>query len=246
MYCQYYCMIYLFVSILIFNILTLVTFSDKIFLPDSLELNLINMLQLCRICCRNSNLWRSSPLREHFSRGTRLLIRNKSTSSGNVNTGQRSADFRRILALALPERYRLGAAMGLLVISSGITMAVPYAIGKIIDIIYNLDQLKDSDQESQKQIVRDRLQTVCVGLSGVFLLGGLCNFGRVYLMRVSGQNITAALRRKLFGSIIKQDTAFFDKNKTGELINRLSADTQLVSLTVTQQVRGQQLHLQLL
>ena len=31
MYCQYYCMIYLFVSILIFNILTLVTFSDKIF-----------------------------------------------------------------------------------------------------------------------------------------------------------------------------------------------------------------------
>ena len=135
--------------------------------------------------------------------------------------------------------------MGLLVISSGITMAVPYAIGKIIDIIYNLDQLKDSDQESQKQIVRDRLQTVCVGLSGVFLLGGLCNFGRVYLMRVSGQNITAALRGKLFGSIIKQDTAFFDKNKTGELINRLSADTQLVSLTVTQQVRGQQLHLQL-
>ena len=33
-----------------------------------------------------------------------------------------------------------------------------------------------------------------------------------------------------------KDTAFFDKNKTGELINRLSADTQLVSLTVTQQV----------
>ena len=195
------------------------------------------MLQLCRKCFKNSHSWRPSLLRDYLNKETKYFIRNKSTSTTNVNSKQQSADFRRILALALPERYRLGAAMGLLVISSGITMSVPYAIGKIIDIIYNLDQLKDTDQESQKQTVRDRLQTVCLGLSGVFLLGGLCNFGRVYLMRVSGQNITASLRQKLFGSIIAQDTAFFDKNKTGELINRLSADTQLVSLTVTQQVR---------
>jgi len=55
-------------------------------------------------------------------------------------------------------------------------------------------------------------------------------------MRISGQNITAALRSKVFSSVTHQETAFFDKTKTGELINRLSADTQLVSQTVTQQV----------
>jgi ATP-binding cassette, subfamily B (MDR/TAP), member 10 len=42
---------------------------------------------------------------------------------------------------------------------------------------------------------------------------------------------------QVFSSIVRQETAFFDKNKTGELINRLSADSQLVSQTVTQQVR---------
>jgi ABC-type multidrug transport system fused ATPase/permease subunit len=42
-------------------------------------------------------------------------------------------------------------------------------------------------------------------------------------MRVSGQNITANLRNKVFSSIARQETAFFDKNRTGELINRLSA-----------------------
>ena len=99
-----------------------------------------------------------------------------------------------------------------------------------------MDQLKQSEQESQKIIIRQRLEKVCAGLTAVFLVGGLCNFGRVYLMRVSGQNITAALRSNLFSSLVKQDTAFFDKNKTGELLNRLSADSQLVSLTVTQQV----------
>ncbi len=115
-------------------------------------------------------------------------------------------------------------------------MSVPFALGKIIDIIYNLDQLKSSEQEVKKLAIKDRLQRVCLGLTGVFLLGGLCNFGRVYLMRVSGQNITANLRNKVFSSIARQETAFFDKNRTGELINRLSADCQLVSLTVTQQV----------
>jgi len=162
-----------------------------------------------------------------------IIVRQKSTSNGSSKNPK---DFRRILSLAHPERYRLAAAIGLLVISSGITMAVPYAIGKIIDIIYNMDQLKQSEQESQKIIIRQRLEKVCAGLTAVFLVGGLCNFGRVYLMRVSGQNITAALRSNLFSSLVKQDTAFFDKNKTGELLNRLSADSQLVSLTVTQQV----------
>ena len=42
---------------------------------------------------------------------------------------------------------------------------------------------------------------------------------------------------KVYASIVQQEVAFFDKTKTGELINRLSADSQLVSQTVTQQVQ---------
>lgn len=35
---------------------------------------------------------------------------------------------------------------------------------------------------------------------------------------------------------MKQEVAFFDKNKTGELVNRLSADTSLVSQSVTMNI----------
>ena len=166
-----------------------------------------------------------------------FFTRSKSSRSpGSPSSPGTQSNFSRILKLALPEKYRLTAAVGLLLVSSGITMSVPFAIGKIIDLIYNLDQLKESEQDLQRRNIQSRLRNVCLGLSGIFVIGGLCNFGRVYLMRISGQNITAALRTKLFSSILKQETAFFDKNKTGELINRLSADTQLVSLTLTQQV----------
>ena len=52
----------------------------------------------------------------------------------------------------------------------------------------------------------------------------------------AGQRIVKTLREKVFGSVIKQDIAFFDRNKTGELINRLSADTSLVGASVTQNI----------
>jgi ATP-binding cassette subfamily B (MDR/TAP) protein 10 len=44
------------------------------------------------------------------------------------------------------------------------------------------------------------------------------------------------LRQTVFGAIVKQEIAFFDKNKTGELVNRLSADTSLVSQSVTMNI----------
>lgn len=37
----------------------------------------------------------------------------------------------------------------------------------------------------------------------------------------------------LFKSILSQETAYFDRHKTGELINRLSSDCLIVSQTVT-------------
>jgi ATP-binding cassette subfamily B (MDR/TAP) protein 10 len=42
------------------------------------------------------------------------------------------------------------------------------------------------------------------------------------------------LRERLFKSLMMQEMAFFDKNKTGELINRLSADTEIVGTSVSQ------------
>lgn len=128
--------------------------------------------------------------------------------------------------MAKSEKYRLTGGIGLLFVSSAITMAIPFALGKVIDIIYG------ANQESMVE----NLTNVSLILVGIFIFGAACNFGRTYLMGVSGQRITQALRRNVYAAIIKQEVAFFDKNKTGELINRLSADTSLVSQCVTSNI----------
>lgn len=48
--------------------------------------------------------------------------------------------------------------------------------------------------------------------------------------------MTQALRKQVFGSIMKQEPAWFGNTSTGELVNRLSADTQLVGRNLSSNV----------
>lgn len=159
---------------------------------------------------------------EHADKGTVIEPENKKKRQ------LKSDDLLRILSLAKPEYKSLAGAIGLLFISSAVTMSVPFCMGKIIDIIYSTSQ--DTTQ------MVETLSYVCKILCGVFVLGGAANFGRVYLIQVSGQKVIKRLRERLFKAILKQETAFFDRTRTGELINRLSADTILVGKAVTDNV----------
>ncbi|XP_065488380.1 LOW QUALITY PROTEIN: ATP-binding cassette sub-family B member 10, mitochondrial [Caloenas nicobarica] len=131
---------------------------------------------------------------------------------------------RRLLALAHPERWRLTAAVGFLTVSSVITMSAPFFLGKVIDIIYT----------NPSEDFTDSLTSLCALLSGIFLCGAAANATRVYLMQTAGQRIVKRLRTTMFSSVLKQETAFFDKTRTGELINRLSSDTALLGRSVTE------------
>jgi ATP-binding cassette, subfamily B (MDR/TAP), member 10 len=69
------------------------------------------------------------------------------------------------------------------------------------------------------------LAQISLILFGIFLLQGFATFIRAYSFSIAGERIVANLRRQLFNSTICQDIAFFDKTKTGELLNRLASDT---------------------
>uniref|UniRef100_A0A672GP73 ATP-binding cassette, sub-family B (MDR/TAP), member 10 n=1 Tax=Salarias fasciatus TaxID=181472 RepID=A0A672GP73_SALFA len=104
-------------------------------------------------------------------------------------------------------------------------MSAPYFLGKVIDTIYS--------GSTDTEMMTASLTSLCLMLTGVFLCGGAANAARVYLMDVSGQQIVRNLRASVFSSILRQEVAFFDRNRTGELINRLSADTTVVGRSIT-------------
>lgn len=147
----------------------------------------------------------------------------QSTETKQSPTRIPTEDVKRILQLAHPERLRLSAAVGFLMVSSAVTMSAPFFLGQVIDTIYT----------SSSEDFSASLRSLCIMLSGVFLCGGAANAARVYLMQISGQQIVRNLRVFLFSSILRQEVGFFDKTRTGELINRLSADTALIGRSVT-------------
>ncbi|XP_076582259.1 ATP-binding cassette sub-family B member 10, mitochondrial isoform X2 [Chaetodon auriga] len=134
-------------------------------------------------------------------------------------------DAQRILRLAHPERWRLAAAVGFLTVSSAVTMSAPFLLGKVIDTIYN--------SGTNTETMTASLTSLSIILAGMFLCGAAANAARVYLIQTSGQKIVRNLRASLFSSILRQEVAFFDRNSTGELINRLSADTAVVGRSIT-------------
>lgn len=107
--------------------------------------------------------------------GARRVASSTSSSAGKKLADGASklggkASIKRLLLLAKDEKWFLLASMGCLLVSSSIFMGVPYVIGRILDTIF-------TDAYS-----KDKLSTYCLMMGGVFLIGGIANFGRIYLM----------------------------------------------------------------
>lgn len=128
--------------------------------------------------------------------------------------------YARLFELAKEEWKHLSLATLFLFISSGLNLSFPLIIGRLIDGI---------DQGGGQEIVNQ----YAIILLFVFAVVGVATFFRAYLFTVAGERIVTRLQQKLFTSILQQEIAFFDENKTGSLTNRLASDTTVLQKAVT-------------
>ncbi|XP_067391829.1 mitochondrial potassium channel ATP-binding subunit isoform X2 [Emydura macquarii macquarii] len=55
---------------------------------------------------------------------------------------------------------------------------------------------------------------------------GLLTFSYIALLARVGERVAGSMRKALFSSLLRQDVVFFDANRTGQLVTRLTADVQ--------------------
>lgn len=175
-------------------------------------------------------LFKFTPNRQYSFSKLRLRgDRPPSTADASAKTPKvklTANDLRKLFRLAQHEKGRIGCAVVLLFVSSTVTMSVPYFLGKIIDLL----------QTYKEDELRTRLKQMTLFLAGVFGIGAIANFGRVYLILTTAQRIIKRIRQQLFTGILRKEMAFFDKKKSGELVNRLASDTEVMSNAVTQNI----------
>ena len=122
------------------------------------------------------------------------------------------------------ESKTLSIIFMLIVISSALTLLVPYLIGKAVDTM-NLQQ---------GEVNFTILEEIILILLGVYLIDALFSFLQGWLMAGVSQRIVKTLRSHLFQKLQKLPVSFFDKRTHGELMSRLSNDIDNVSSTISQ------------
>jgi len=127
---------------------------------------------------------------------------------------------KRILMLALPEWKALGLGTIFLLIGSMTTLIYPQAVRLVID------QSLESKQFSE-------INRTAMWLLIIFAIQGAAVSLRYFIYTYTGEKIVNRLRKTLFKAISHREIAFFDANRTGELLSRITSDTTVLQNTVT-------------
>ncbi|KAK4502360.1 hypothetical protein PRZ48_005785 [Zasmidium cellare] len=143
---------------------------------------------------------------------------------GEGKTGGTGKEIMRLLRIARPEARTLGLAFVFLLISSSITMTVPFSIGKILD----------AASQEEGTLFGLKTEYFYIGLATLLATGACANYGRIVLLRIVGERIVTKLRSSLFKRTFVQNAEFFDANRVGDLISRLGSDTIIVGKSITQ------------
>lgn len=93
-------------------------------------------------------------------------------------------------------------------------LATPYYIGKVIDLLQKGDF--------------DGIGELSIYMLIVILVSGICVGFRAAIFNILSERISRNLRKDFYESLMYKDIAFFDANRTGDLISRLNSDVQVV------------------
>ncbi len=137
----------------------------------------------------------------------------------NPVTPRRLGAYRRLLPYVREQRALIAGWLVFLAISSAATLTLPAAARFMID--------RGFGQTDPAQ-----LNAAFIGLFGVAMVMAFAGAARYFCVTLLGERVAARLRTNLYRHLLTLDQAFFERTRTGELVSRLAADTELVQTVV--------------
>ena len=172
----------------------------------------------------------------------RLPLSRRGSKSGSKDAKKKSDEPKvrltahsliRLMELSRQEWKLIALSAATLGVTSSITLLFPYASGQVIDLTIAAAGVAAVDGTSPSGAMSPLV--MAGGLFGLTAVAGLGVYVRSLLLAQAGNRVVARLKQRLFASILRQESAFLDKQTTGDLLSRLSADAQEVEYAVTHQ-----------
>ncbi len=125
-------------------------------------------------------------------------------------------NLRRLLAYYKPYIFLIVSDLAAVVIAAVLSMAVPFLLKVIVDSIIPARDSKG-------------MTTVACIIAGMIVFKFFSNFYSIYAGHVLAAKMERDMRRNLFYHLQKLSFRFYDDNKTGELMSRMTNDISKVS-----------------
>lgn len=114
-------------------------------------------------------------------------------------------------------------------VMAGAAAALTVAAGTVLGLGAGLRQLVDRGFGAGDAAMLDRAVLV---LFAVVALMAAASYARFYLVSWLGERVVADLRRAVFDHVLRLSPAYFEVNKVGEILSRLTTDTTLLQVVV--------------
>ncbi|XP_070048181.1 ABC transporter B family member 27 isoform X3 [Nicotiana tomentosiformis] len=169
-----------------------------------------------------------------LKKDARVKTNEEGTSSGpgtDLEHGEAEAanvGFCRVFLLAKPDAGKLIFATIALLIASTTNLLIPKFGGMVIDIVS-----RDIQTPQQQAEALEAVKNTILAIILIVVTGSLSTALRSWLFSSVSERVVARLRKNLFSHLIQQEIAFFDVTRTGELLSRLSEDTQIIKNAAT-------------
>lgn len=145
---------------------------------------------------------------------------------------ERPGDFRRtlvrLLAYLRPYAGHLALASLFVFVNTVLTVAAPGLIGAAVDILWQF-----ISGEIEAGAAWGGLNKIMVFLLVAYAGGWGANLGAFYIMVTVGQNVLYDLREQIFAKIQALSLSFFDQHEAGDLMSRLTNDTDVINRVLT-------------
>ena len=129
------------------------------------------------------------------------------------------SNFARIAGFLLPHKWRIAFALVALLVAAGCVLALGQGLKLVIDTGFSSGSPALLDQ-------------ALAGMIGIAAVLAVATWFRFYLMMSTGERVVTDLRKGVFDHILGLDPAFFESERTGEVISRLTNDTTLVQQVI--------------
>ncbi|XP_045025526.1 mitochondrial potassium channel ATP-binding subunit [Daphnia magna] len=132
-------------------------------------------------------------------------------------------DWNRFWELLRPHWWYLIIAVSSAFVVAILNIEIPRLLGDMINVVSNH---LNNDSESAAGNYWQELKVPAMRLGIMYVAQAAFTFVYIHTLSCVGERMACQLRQDLFSAIVRQDIAFFDSHRTGELVNRLTTDVQ--------------------